>query len=195
MEMEQNNNSTQFYIPYVNKYYKIQSPITHWWPRSTLVNYFTKSDIELIVKDWILNDNNFNYVPYGIRPMFGTIENYNTCLFKDDLEPTKVNGHPQATISKNLKSLLEFDPWKGTEKDQVKVLRHLVVWRYMNNGAQIPQELEISHCDHDPTILNLIAESKDLNESRKSCHKFGWYKNNDSKDVLLCPHRYYHPCT
>lgn len=194
--MEQfNNNSNQFYIPNVNRYYKIKSPISHWWTRSTLVNYFTKSDIELIVEDWINNDKNFNYVPYGLRPMFGTMGVYNTCLFKDDLEPTKVNGHPQATISRNLQSLLDFDPWKGTEKDQVKVLRHLVVWRYMNNGAQIPQELEISHCDHDPTILNLIAESKDLNESRKSCHKFGWYKNNDSNNVLLCPHRYYHPCT
>jgi hypothetical protein len=194
--MEQyNNNSNQFYIPYVNKYYKIQSPITHWWPRSTMVNYFTKSDIELIVKDWIENDNNFTYVSYGLRPMFGTMGVYNTCLFKDDLEPTKVNGHPQATIKRNLQPMLEFDPWEGTGQDQVKVLRHLVVWRYMNNGVQIPQELEISHCDHDPTILNLIAESKDLNESRKSCHKFGWYKNNDSNNVLLCPHRYYHPCT
>jgi len=90
---------------------------------------------------------------------------------------------------------LDIDYWGNNDINQFKVLRHLVVWRYLNDYVLIPDGLQISHCDHDTTILNLVAESRDLNESRKYCHKYKWYMKTDSNTTILCPHRSYHPCS
>ena len=188
-----NHLAKEYYIPYKNKYYKVESTnVDHGEEyRDTLVNYFNADDIETIVYDWIGNDKKFKWID--------TIENDGKlCTFKylkDDLEPTKEYGHPQATIRKELRRYLSFDPWTELNQDQVKVLRHLVVWRFYNQGAYIPKDLDISHCDVNSSILNLVAESKTLNESRKYCHKLGWHTMLDSNGEILCPHRYYHPCT
>jgi len=74
-----------------------------------------------------------------------------------------------------------------------KQLVHLIYWRYDNDGEQISADLNISHCDADHTILNLVQETRDYNESRKYCHLFGWYKAKSGEDRPRCPHWEY-PC-
>jgi hypothetical protein len=63
-----------------------------------------------------------------------------------------------------------------------------VYWRWENLSELIPDGLDISHINIDQTVLDLVAEDPDLNESRKYCHhygqRFGW----------TCPHTY-KPCT
>jgi hypothetical protein len=81
-----------------------------------------------------------------------------------------------------------------------KQLVHLIVWRYQNKGQLIDSNLHISHCDADHSLLNLVQESPQMNESRKYCHLFGWYSKHrpeeqkNGKGILVCPH-YWHPCT
>ena len=175
--------------------YPVESPIKEWDIRDTPANFFSDSDIDVLIGYWLGNDPKFNHCPYALRPEFGVMGRDSGYLFKDDLEPTKEGGHPQATIPIALRGVLDFDIWEHTGKAQPKVLRHLIVWRYMNVGAYIPKDLDISHCDHDHTILNLVAESRELNESRKSCHLFGWYRKTDANGQILCPHRYFKKCT
>ena len=79
----------------------------------------------------------------------------------------------------------------GIEKKQ---LIHLIWWRWENNGALIDPDLHISHCDADHKVLHLVQESRDLNESRKYCHLFGWYKTKPGEERPRCPH-WEHPCT
>jgi hypothetical protein len=169
----------EYYIPDV-------SPVQTWDARSDIVNKLSVKDIDTIVKYWLDNDDGFHYVTQKERPDLPKhpTRKESTIYFQDGLKPTKKDGHPQATISTQLKNKLSFNPWELTGKSQVKLLRHLVVWRYMNKGALVPEELHISHADHDHTVLNLIAESKNLNESRKYCHMYQW----------ACPH-VYHKCT
>jgi len=75
-----------------------------------------------------------------------------------------------------------------------KVLVHQLYWRYKNNYAPINPELHISHCDKEPEVLNLVAESSMMNESRKYCHLFNWYKPLPNEDWARCPH-WEHLCT
>ena len=187
--------SNLYYIPKRSFLYKSTSPIQIWSPKFILANEFTKNDIKVLVDYWVENDGTFRKVPSYLRPdySFNPIS-YESCLFHDSLVPTKNAGHPQATIPRKLADLFERDYWPDDEK-QLKISRHLIVWRYLNDYEAIPDGLEISHCDHDNTILNLVAESHELNESRKACHIFGWYKKRDSKGELLCPHRNYHVCS
>jgi hypothetical protein len=161
------------------------SAVQKWESRNGMVNELSYRDVKTVVEHWILNDSRFNYVSLEDRPDLPPHDSIDGVAryFKDDLVPTKKDGHPQATIPRKLYKNL--DAWEGSEKSgQIKVLRHLVVWRYMFKGALLPKNLDISHCDHDHTILNLVAESRDLNESRKYCHLFRW----------TCPHEY-HKCT
>lgn len=191
------NISQKYYVPFTSRMYDyaVASPVQEWAPRNTPANKFSDDDLDVLINYWLDNDANFNYVPYALRPAFGVINRHDGYLFKDDLEPTKEGGHPQSTIPMALQGDLHYNIWEDMNVRQPKVLRHLIVWRYMNGSAYIPDELDISHCDHDNTILNLIAESRELNESRKSCHLFGWYKKTDANGQLLCPHRYYKKCT
>jgi hypothetical protein len=92
--------------------------------------------------------------------------------------------HPQCTIPKHL----------SPEKKQNKQLVHLLYYRKFNKGAPIPTDLHISHLDADQQVLNLTAESRDVNESRKYCHLFGWYKTLPGEDRPRCPH-WEDPCT
>ena len=77
---------------------------------------------------------------------------------------------------------------------QNKQLVHLIYWRFINNGALIDPDLTISHLDKDPTILDLRQESWAMNESRKYCHMFGWYKTLPHEERARCPH-WENPCT
>jgi hypothetical protein len=123
------------------------------------------------------------------------IWNGNNYVFVDKKEPPGENKHPQVTVPVDCrKNCLDVDYWYDVS-GQVKIQRHLVVWRYYNDCQLIPTDLDVSHCDHDSTILNLVAETPHLNESRKACHKFGWYKKTDGYGTILCPHRTYHACT
>lgn len=162
------------------------SPIQDWEAREDGVNLYSSNDIKSIVNHWAQHDRHFKRIPLSERPDLTADEEVKgyTRFFRDDLKPTKVNGHPQATVSKALMGKLDFDPWANTKRGQVKVLRHLVVWRYLNGGALLPDDLQISHVDADHTVLNLVAESRTLNESRKYCHLYRWN----------CPHSYYE-CT
>ena len=48
-----------------------------------------------------------------------------------------------------------------------KVLVHHIYWRFKNDFQLIDPTLHISHCDAESEVLHLVAESRDLNESRK----------------------------
>jgi len=75
-----------------------------------------------------------------------------------------------------------------------KQLVHMIYWRWANNGALIDENLTISHVDADHKVMSLTQESRDLNESRKYCHLFGWYKPKPGEDRPRCPH-WEIPCT
>jgi len=93
--------------------------------------------------------------------------------------------HPQCTITKHAPL---------PEGQQHKQLVHLIWYRYVNEGAMIPDDQHISHLDADQQVLHLTAETRELNESRKYCHLFGWYKNLPGEDRPRCPH-WENPCT
>lgn len=78
-----------------------------------------------------------------------------------------------------------------------KILVHVLWWRYINGGRKVPLDLdncELSHLDSNPRYITTILESHDLNESRKYCHKFKWYRTLPGEERPRCPHREY-PCT
>lgn len=77
-----------------------------------------------------------------------------------------------------------------------KVLVHHIFWRYLNGYQRIPidDNMHISHLDAEPEVQNLVLESKDMNESRKYCHMFGWYQKRSNEPTPRCPH-WEHPCT
>lgn len=106
---------------------------------------------------------------------------------KCTLAPTKSkkgsDKHPQFDLTR-----FNFSEVKG------KQLVHLIYWRFLNNGASIDPELHISHLDADQQVLRLIQESRDMNESRKYCHLFGWYKLRPGESRPRCPH-WETPCT
>eukprot|EP00300_Choanocystis_sp_HF-7_P007860 c15551_g1_i1.p1 GENE.c15551_g1_i1~~c15551_g1_i1.p1 ORF type:complete len:132 (+),score=17.81 c15551_g1_i1:105-500(+) len=67
---------------------------------------------------------------------------------------------------------------------QVKVLGHQVLWRYYHDFALIPPDTQVSHlCGRSVcgSAQCLVAENRDLNESRKGCHKGLW-------TLDWCPH-------
>jgi hypothetical protein len=156
------------------------------------VNKIDPRDINSIVEDWLDNDTYFNYESRVNRPDLMAHPNNNNFTYypKDDLVPTGKAKHSQATVSKKrLIHVLERNYWAEFKKEQLKLSRHRVYWRYQNHGALIPRNLQISHTDRDHNLLILCAESKNLNESRKYCHLYGWTGTNG-----LCPHRYF-PCS
>jgi hypothetical protein len=75
-----------------------------------------------------------------------------------------------------------------------KALVHHIYWRYKNGYRPLPDDLPISHLDAEPEVLHLTAESVQMNESRKYCHLFKWYKAKPGEDHPRCPHRE-EPCT
>jgi hypothetical protein len=75
-----------------------------------------------------------------------------------------------------------------------KQLVHLIWWRFLNNGQLIDPELDISHLDAEAGYLSVVQETREMNESRKFCHLFCWYKVLPGEDVKRCPHRE-NPCT
>lgn len=124
--------------------------------------------------------------------------------FETALVPVGVGKWPQHTVPTILRPgrappgnpVLSVDRLTGPG-GQWKVLLHLVVWRHLNQGALLPAGLEISHYNVNNSILDLVAESHELNESRKWCKVFGWHiVQNQFIPVqpVLCPHTYC-PCT
>jgi hypothetical protein len=75
-----------------------------------------------------------------------------------------------------------------------KQLVHLICWRWYNNGALLDETKTISHIDADHKVMNLVEESWELNESRKYCHLFKWYKVLTGENRPRCPH-WEIPCT
>jgi hypothetical protein len=75
-----------------------------------------------------------------------------------------------------------------------KILVHHIYWRYKNAFQLIDTTLHISHRDAEAEVLHLIAESRELNESRKYCHMFKWYKTRVGEQRPRCPH-WEHPCS
>lgn len=109
--------------------------------------------------------------------------------YRCQLAPTKdAKGnpkHPQCTITR-------FAPLPDNR--QHKALVHLIWWRWEHGGAQIPEDLHISHLDADQQVLHLTAERREVNESRKWCHHFGWFRTMPGEDAPRCPHKE-QPCT
>lgn len=102
------------------------------------------------------------------------------------LKPTKKNGHPQVSYDK-----FGFGS---------KPLVHALWWRWENRDDKaqtcplIDLELDLSHVDGEEGSVNVIQEFRDMNESRKYCHMFEWYKVKDGEDRARCPHWEY-PCS
>lgn len=109
----------------------------------------------------------------------------NRTFYQCTLAPTGKNKHAQKSLPKPIAAR-----HVGISKKQ---LVHLIFYR-AETGKLIEPGFEISHCDQDQTVLHLVAESHDMNESRKYCHKFGWYKVLPGEDKPRCPH-WEHPCT
>ena len=74
-----------------------------------------------------------------------------------------------------------------------KVLVHLVWWRW-ENEAQIDPGMHISHLDVEAGYLRLTQEIVEMNESRKYCRFFGWYKVLPGETTPRCPHKE-NPCS
>jgi hypothetical protein len=107
-------------------------------------------------------------------------------LWRCNLVPTGKYKHCQATIPKRLRMHLSIDGWARKNVDQWKESAHMVWWRHTFRGARIPKGLQLSHFHADPHVLETVAETWDLNESRKFCHMF-WVFGGE------CPHVYC-PC-
>lgn len=75
-----------------------------------------------------------------------------------------------------------------------RVLVHLLWWRYENLGKLVDPDQTISHLDVDRTILRLVQEPRELNESRKYCHLYKWYRPLPGEIQSRCPHKQ-NPCT
>lgn len=74
-----------------------------------------------------------------------------------------------------------------------KVLVHHLVWRH-RTGALVDPLSHISHIDADKRYVECVQESREMNESRKFCHLFGWYATLTGEETPRCPHRE-RPCT
>jgi len=167
-----------------------KSPKQDWTPSSDLVNRLSAQDVILLAKYWISNDPLLVKVKVSERPDLAdpSVSGPNTPFYKDSAVPNKkVGGHPQLSVPVELRSKLSPEAvkmiWDETKSPR-KLLRHQVMWRYINNSPLV-KGLEISHQDADPKILRLIAESHFLNETRKPCHLYPWW---------VCNH-FYSPCS
>lgn len=116
----------------------------------------------------------------------GTVRTFPKCTLA---RTVTAKGNPKYSQT----SITKFLP-ATPDRKQEKALVHLIYWRFTNGYKLIPTDLEISHCDADNSVLNLTAESKAMNESRKACHFFGWYKPMEGESRPRCPHREC-PCT
>lgn len=101
---------------------------------------------------------------------------YYKCL----LVPNKKSGYAQVDVTKYC---------KDGSKVSKKVLVHHIWWRYKNGYNKISKKHEISHLHVDNTILDLVEESWEMNQSRKWCHHFGWYAVLEGEDAPRCPHK------
>jgi hypothetical protein len=102
-----------------------------------------------------------------------------------DLRPTKTKkGYPKYP---------QVDITRFNVGVEGKVLVHHLYFRYVYEEL-IDQTLHISHLDSDPRVVECVQESKDMNESRKYCHLFSWYKALDGEDRPRCPH-WENPCS
>jgi hypothetical protein len=148
--------------------------------RGETVNSLNKEQLEEIVK--YMKTNTFpkkgktvRYVEQRERGWFCNLE----CTQTMDGDPK----YPQLDLNR-----FEFPGITG------KHLVHLIWWRWENNGANIADGSHISHVDKEPGYLALTQESVEMNESRKYCHRFGWYKKKQGEDRPRCPH-WDKPCT
>jgi len=75
---------------------------------------------------------------------------------------------------------------------QAKLCVHIVLWRYFNDGKELTEGKEISHCHADSLLQYLTEETPELNESRKHCSREGWCHTRRStgycKHDVKCPH-------
>jgi hypothetical protein len=69
-----------------------------------------------------------------------------------------------------------------------KQLVHLIWWRWETGGQLIDPTQQISHRHYSSSVLSLVQESVMMNESRKYCHLFGWFKTFPEEDKPRCPH-------
>jgi hypothetical protein len=154
-----------------------EEPATSKKAKGILVNTISEEKLQEIIN--YMKANSFNGKKYIEKKERGWVCN---------LTPTKTAKgepkYPQFDITK-------FGFPKGT-----KVLVHHLYWRYRNNGIQVDEStnMHISHLDADPTYIECVQESVEMNESRKYCHLFEWYKTKEGEDRPRCPH-WEAPCT
>jgi len=147
--------------------------------KGVLINTLTKAQVQEII-DYMKNNRISSGKPcYITKSTRGWICN---------LKPTKKKGgepkYPQFNIERF-----------GFPKD-TKILVHHLFWRYNNDGALVDEspDMHISHLDEDRNYIECVQESVNMNESRKYCHLFGWYKAKEGEDRPRCPH-WETPCT
>lgn len=152
------------------------SPRSH---RGSIVNDLTMEQLTVIINTMKTK----TYTRGGVRQPYleQTPTGHWRCTLACTVDARGNPKYPQLDIS-------YIKPGAG------KQLVHLVYWRYQTRGQLIDPSLYISHRDADSTVLNLVQESREMNESRKYCHLFGWYKTKPGEDRPRCPH-WENPCT
>lgn len=149
--------------------------------RGETVNMLSPASIDAIIKKMYEKGRLVDVK----RIIKGTIYTFPKCTLACTLDPKGKPKYAQTSITKYL---------PATGRSQEKALVHLIYWRYTNGYKLIPEDLEISHRDADHTVLNLTAEVKPMNESRKYCHQFGYWKAFMGESRARCPHKEC-PCT
>lgn len=141
------------------------------------VNSLSTSELNDVVS--FLKHSTFRRGDQSFKYVECTPEGYWKC----NLQPTKTStGDPKyAQID-----LERFASIWGRHLG--KQLVHLIWWRAHNNGQLLHPDLHISHRSINTRTLDLIEETREMNESRKYCHLFGWYKPLPNEDKPRCPH-------
>jgi len=149
--------------------------------RASIVNSLSLQELEEII--FFLKNNSIKR--HGLAYPYVELTSQG---WRCNLRPTRQsNGkpkYPQIDLNRFSSS------WN---KKLGKQLVHLIWWRAINQGLAIRPDMAISHRHEDPSILCLVQESKEMNESRKYCHKFRWYKRLAEENQPRCPH-WENPC-
>lgn len=138
--------------------------------RGEKINQMTQSEIKAVVESLLKR----KYI----------YQDKKTLLWVCTMVPNKNEGYAQTDVT---------GACKNGSQVTGKVLVHHLWFRYQNGFAKIKDNMEISHLNKSANILNVIEESWEMNQSRKYCHLFGWYKAFPNEENPRCPHKE-NPC-
>jgi len=101
-------------------------------------------------------------------------------------------GYPTLPWKLSDEQTTAFSPTSTTRKSSwvPRLPIHCVLWRFYNDGKEIPAGCQVSHIGDQPLLLNedrLVVEDGITNRSRTACLHNGWHKEKRS-GVIRCPH-------